>query len=104
MSEINKRMNGYILEQLSDLEDFRSIPMIGGHIYYYKERIFGGIYGNGNFMVKINPISRKYMPDSKEEAPYEGAKSMYKCSLVDDKELLTKMIREMYPYLAERKH
>ncbi len=104
MNETNKIMHEYIIEQLSNLEDFRSIPMIGGYIYYYKERIFGGIYGRGNFMVKINPASKKYMPDSQEEEPYEGAKLMYKCLIVDNKKLLTDMIREMYPYLTERKH
>lgn len=48
----SKELSQYIMEQLSDLGDVRNIPMMGGYIFYYKERTFGGIYGNG-FMVKI---------------------------------------------------
>ena len=42
----NKELAEYIMDQLSDLGDIRNIPMMGGYIFYYKERIFGGIYGN----------------------------------------------------------
>lgn len=48
----NKELAEYIMDQLSDLGNIRNIPMMGGYIFYYKERIFGGIYGNG-FLVKI---------------------------------------------------
>lgn len=48
----NKELAEYIMDQLSDLGDIRNIPMMGGYIFYYRERIFGGIYGNG-FLVKI---------------------------------------------------
>ena len=47
----NKELADYIVDQLSDLGDIRNIPMMGGYIFYYKEKIFGGIYGNG-FLVK----------------------------------------------------
>jgi hypothetical protein len=43
----NKELADYIMDQLSDLENVRNIPMMGGYIFYYKERIFVGIYGNG---------------------------------------------------------
>ena len=43
----NKEIADYIMDQLSDLGNVRNIPMMGGYIFYYKERIFGGIYGNG---------------------------------------------------------
>ena len=42
----NKELAEYIMDQLSELGDVRNIPMMGGYIFYYKERIFGGIYGN----------------------------------------------------------
>ena len=57
-----KELAEYITEQLAGLEDIRKTPMMGGYIFYYRERIFGGIYGSG-FMVKITEASRKYMPD-----------------------------------------
>ena len=58
-----KELAEYITEQLSDLENIRKTPMMGGYIFYYNERIFGGIYEPG-FMVKITEASRKYMPNA----------------------------------------
>lgn len=55
----NKELAEFIMDQLSDLENIRNIPMMGGYIFYYKERIFGGIYGKG-FMVKVTEASKKY--------------------------------------------
>lgn len=98
----NKELAEYIMDQLSDLENIRNIPMMGGYIFYYKERIFGGIYGNG-FMVKITEASKKYMPDSESEPPYEGAKPMLPVTILDDRIALQKMVEEMYSELPERK-
>lgn len=98
----NKELAEYIMDQLSDLENIRNIPMMGGYIFYYKERIFGGIYGNG-FMVKITEASKRYMPDSESEPPYEGAKPMLPVTILDDRIALQKMVEEMYSELPERK-
>ena len=98
----NKELADYIMDQLSDLEEVRNIPMMGGHIFYYKERIFGGIYGSG-FMVKITEASKKFMPDSEPEPPYEGAKPMLKVTILDDRVALKAMVEEMFPELPERK-
>ena len=98
----NKELADYIMDQLSDLEEVRNIPMMGGHIFYYKERIFGGIYGSG-FMVKITEASKKFMPDSEPESPYEGAKPMLPVTILDDRVALHAMVDEMFPELPERK-
>ncbi|MBQ8724423.1 MAG: TfoX/Sxy family protein [Oscillospiraceae bacterium] len=98
----SKELSQYIMEQLNVLGDVRNIPMMGGYIFYYKERILGGIYGNG-FMVKITEASKKYMPDSIAEPPYDGAKPMLPVTILDDREKLQKMVCEMYPELPERK-
>lgn len=98
----NKELAMYVMEQLAGLENVRNIPMMGGYIFYYNERIFGGIYGNG-LMVKITEASRKYMPDSEPEEPYEGAKEMLPVTILEDREMLQKMVYEMYPELPERK-
>lgn len=97
----NKELAAYVMDQLSDLGDIRNIPMMGGYIFYYRERIFGGIYGSG-FMVKITTASKNYMPDSEPEAPYEGAKPMLPVTILEDRETLQKMVEEMYPELPER--
>lgn len=98
----NKELADYIMDQLSALGDIRNIPMMGGYIFYYKERIFGGIYGKG-FLVKITEASKKYMPDSEPEPPYEGAKPMFPVTILDDRVALQAMVEEMYPELPERK-
>ena len=91
----NKELADYIMDQLSALGDIRNIHMMGGYIFYYKERMFGGIYGKG-FLVKI-------MPDSEPEPPYEGAKPMLPVTILDGRVALQAMVEEMYQELPERK-
>lgn len=98
----NKELKNYVMEQLSDLIDIRNVSMMGGYIFYYKERIFGGIYGSG-FMVKVTDSSRRHMPDSEPEPPYEGAKPMLPVTIIEDRELLQRMLVEMYDELPERR-
>ncbi len=98
----NAELAAYVTEQLSDLEDIRNIPMMGGYVFYYGGKIFGGIYDKG-FMVKVTQASQKYMPDSVQEPPYQGAKPMLPVTILEDKETLQAMVREMYPELPERK-
>ena len=101
--EQNKRMMEYVMDQLSGLPGVRRIPMMGGYIFYYNERIFGGIYGSGELLVKITDVSRRYMPDSEPEVPYEGTKEMLPCTILEDREMLQKMVMEMWEELPERK-
>ena len=98
----HKELMEYIMEQLAELGDVRNIPMMGGYVFYYRERIFGGIYGD-DFMVKITETSKKYMPDSEPQPPYEGAKPMLPVTILEDKERLQEMVREMFAELPERK-
>lgn len=95
-----KELACYIMEQLSGLSDIRSIPMMGGYIFYYKNRIFGGIYEPG-FMVKITEASKRYMPDSEPECPYQGAKPMLPVTIIEDRIRLQEMVVKMYPELPE---
>ncbi|HCT91678.1 MAG TPA: hypothetical protein DF613_09925 [Lachnospiraceae bacterium] len=101
--EQNKRMMEYVMDQLSGLSDVRQIPMMGGYIFYYKERIFGGIYGSGELLIKITETSKKYMPDSDPQLPYEGTKEMLPCTILEDREKLQSMVTEMWEELPERK-
>lgn len=98
----DKELAQYITDQLSGLEEIRYIPMMGGYVFYYRERIFGGIYANG-FLVKDTKAGRQYMPDSVPEPPYQGAKEMLPVTILEDRELLQKMVSEMYGELPERK-
>ena len=95
-----KELMQYIMEQLSGLGEIRTIPMMGGYIFYYRERIFGGIYGNG-FLVKDTKAGRRHMPDSEPQPPYEGAKDMLPVTILEDGEKLRAMVAEMYEELPE---
>ncbi len=102
-AEQNKRLMQYVMDQLSDLSGVRNIPMMGGYIFYYNERIFGGIYGSGELLIRITKTSRRCMPDSEPALPYEGAKEMLPCTILEDRARLQQMIVEMWPELPERK-
>lgn len=97
----SKQFAQYVDDLLSGMEDVRSIPMMGGYVYYYRNRIFGGIY-HDTFMVKLTDVSRRYMPDSEAQHPYEGStKLMLPVTLEGDRDALYRMIEEMYPELPE---
>ena len=98
-----KELAEYILDQLFDLGEVRCIPMMGGYIFYYRERIFGGIYGGGRFLVRITEASRRAMPDSVPEVAYEGAKEMLPVTILEDREKLQQMVADMFDELPERK-
>lgn len=101
--EQNKRMMEYVMEQLSGLSGVRQIPMMGGYVFYYQERIFGGIYGSGELLIKITKVSQSCMPDSEPVLPYEGAKEMLPCTILENREKLQEMITKMWPELPERR-
>lgn len=96
-----RHLADYVMEQLEGLEGVRNIPMMGGYVFYYKERIFGGIYENG-FLVKDTPAARRAMPDSVPEPPYAGAKPMLPVTILEDREALQAMVVSMFPELPER--
>lgn len=98
----NKELVEYIMEQLEELGEVRNISMMGGYVFYYRERIFGGIY-EGGFMVKDTEASKRHMPDSEPEPPYEGAKPMLPVTILEDKSKLQDMVREMFDELPKRK-
>lgn len=93
----------YVMDQLSGLSGVRNIPMMGGYIFYYNERIFGGIYSSGELLIKLTKTSQKFMPDSEPQLPYEGTKEMLPCTIIEDREKLQNMVKEMWDELPERK-
>ena len=102
--EQNKRMAEYVMDQLSGLSGVRKLPMMGGYLCYYNDRVFGGIYSSGELLIKITEASKKYMPDSEPEISYEGAKEMLPCTVLEDREKLQQMVIEMWKELPERKN
>ena len=60
-----KELALYVAEQLAPLGEIRYIPMMGGWLFYYREKLIGGIYGDG-FAVKDTAASRRFMPDCRD--------------------------------------
>jgi TfoX/Sxy family transcriptional regulator of competence genes len=89
----SKEYRDYILEELNLLDDITYKPMMGEYLLYYKGILFGGIYDD-RLLVKITDSNKKY--NMKESIPYNGAKSMYLVSDVDNKELLKDIIIDTY--------
>ena len=99
----SKELAAYVTDQLSGLNGVRSIPMMGGYIFYYQERIIGGIYEPG-FLVKDVPAARAAMPDAELVPVEEGGKpKMLTCTILDNPEKLRAMVAAMWPELPMRK-
>jgi len=76
--------------------------MMGEYIIYYRGKIVGGIYDD-RFLVKPVKSAIEYMGNAKYELPYDGAKEMLLVDDVDNKELLTSLVNEIYDELPASK-
>ena len=92
----------YVLEQLSGLEDVTYRPMMGEYIIYYGGKVMGGIYDD-RFLVKPTKSAVAFMPESRYEIPYEGAKEMLLVEDIDNREFLMKLFEAMYDELPTPK-
>ena len=92
-------MIGCVLLQ-TEVPTYRS--MMGEYIIYYRGKIVGGIYDD-RFLVKPIKSAIAYMPNTKYELPYDGAKEMLLVDDVDNKEFLTGLFNSMYDELPAPK-
>lgn len=92
----------FVLEQLSQLDGITYKAMMGEYILYYQGRIFGGVYDD-RLLVKPTESAKKLMPTAQLELPYEGAKPMLLVEDIDNRELLTQLVRQMYDELPQPK-
>ena len=98
----SKAYLGFVLEQLSELDDITSKAMMGEYIIFYRGRVVGGIYDD-RFLVKPTKSARAMMPDADLELPYEGAKEMLLVDNVENREFLRELIEAMYAELPAPK-
>ena len=96
-----KGMADFVLYQLSGLDGVSCRPMMGGYVFYIHDRVFGGIYDSGELMVKQTETSIRCMPDSRPEPPLPGARDMLPCTILKNRELLQRMVGEMYAELPQ---
>ncbi len=97
----DRSLADYIMEQLAGLDGVRRRPMMGGWLFYYRSRLFGGIYANG-FLVKLTPAAQRHMPDSvPEPCNGPGGAPMLPVTILDDAEALCAMVADMWPELPD---
>lgn len=88
----------FILDQLSELDGIAHRKMMGEYLLYIGGRLFGGIYDD-RLLVKPTPAALALLSDAPQEPPYPGAKPLLLVEQVDDRELLTGLVRAMEPEL-----
>ena len=93
---------GFILDQLSGLEEVTYRAMMGEYILYYRGKVVGGVYDD-RFLVKPVKAAGERMPEAELELPYEGAKEMLLVDDVENREFLTELLEAMYEELPAPK-
>lgn len=93
----------FVMEQLSELEDIKTRPMMGEYLLYYRGKLVGDICDD-RLLVKVTPSSEAMLPDASRELPYEGAKTpMILVDDLDDREALKRLLEAMYNELPAPK-
>ena len=98
----SKAYLGFVLEQLSELDDITSKAMMGEYIIYYRGRVVGGIYDD-RFLVKPTKSAVAMMPNASMELPYEGSKEMLLVDNVENRDFLRELVEAMYDELPAPK-
>ena len=93
---------GFVLKQLSGLEEITYRQMMGEYIIYYRGKIAAYVCDD-RLLIKPVETARKMMPDAVYEPPYEGAKEMLLVDRTDEREFLEALFRAMYDELPEPK-
>ena len=90
----SKEYLSFVLEQLSDLEEIASRPMMGEYVLYCRGRVVGGIYDD-RLLLKPAETALRLMREAggepQTDVPYEGAKAMLVAD-VDRRELLCRIV------------
>lgn len=79
----------YILEELSLLDNITIKKMMGEYLLYCDGILFGGIYDDRLLVKKVKSNLKYNLEDS---LPYDGAKSMYLVTEVDNKEYIKELV------------
>lgn len=98
----SKEYLAFILDQLSEIPEISYRAMMGEYILYYRGKVIGGIYDN-RFLLKPTKSAMALLPEARLEFPYEGAKKMLLVDQLDDKALLSQLLKAMYEELPELK-
>lgn len=85
-----KEYKDHILAQLNSLDNINCRPMMGGHLFYYNNVLFGVFIVMIIFLKKADS-NKKY--NLREKIPYDGSKkTMYLVEDIENKELLRDIV------------
>ena len=97
----SKEFHDYIMENLQRAGVVSSRKMMGEYIVYYQDKLVGMICDNCFFLKPTEKVLQ-LLPDNQRDYPYEGCKTlMVMVEEVEDKELMSQILREMYLELPE---
>ncbi len=98
----SKEFVAFVAEQLSDLGEIKTRPMMGEYLLYFRGKLVGDICDN-RLLVKPVPAALELLPNAPLEPPYEGAKDLLLVEELDNRELLCRLLLAMYDQLPEPK-
>lgn len=98
----SKEFVEYAAEQLRDAGNISFRKMFGEYGWYCDGK-FMGVICDDQLFVKVTPETKKTFPDVPKAPPYEGAKEYFLMEDIDNRELLTKLVRATWEVLPEPK-
>ena len=99
----SREFHDYIVETLRSIGDVSTRKMMGEYLVYYQDKLVGNICDNCLFL-KPTESALRLMPDADRAYPYEGSKTlMVVVEDVENTELMTEVLNEMYKELPEAK-
>ena len=82
----------FVADQLRDAGAIRSRKMFGEYGLYC-DGVFFAVICDDQFFVKITPEGQAAFPDLPQAPPYEGARVSFLVEDVEDRELMTALVR-----------
>ncbi len=98
----SKEFVEYVAEQLQDAGTIVYRRMFGEYGWYCDGK-FLGVICDDQLFVKITPETAKSFPDVPKAPPYEGAKDYFLVEDIDDRSLLTQLVRATWEVLPDPK-
>lgn len=99
----SKEFHDHIVESLQSAGEITTRKMMGEYCVYYQGKLVGDICDNCLLLKPTESVLR-LMPEADRQYPYEGSKTlMVVVEDVENTELMTEVLQEMYKELPEPK-
>ncbi len=99
----SKEFHDYIVDNMQKAGDVSTRKMMGEYCVYYRGKLIGNICDNCLFLKPVDSVLRR-LPEADRAYPYEGSKTMMVVMEdVENTEMLTELLKEMYQELPEPK-